>query len=364
MKSIYLFIALGSILLLSGCTKKPGPDFALLQPVQIFTTIHPDKMEGEGGTMVTFKAVLPPEFLVENGGLKVNGDVTEDILFSGIYPLVNVEIAKEGAPITSGFCFISKNEKLNYNPWGYLISDCVVLGTLEEFKRNESSFAISNRDGKTWIASPIDEVPGYVRMIDDTEYDWEKFEDEEDSEYRVAVMREIGKTIPQINAEWRRRLDKFSFFMTENEVKEIKIISGDPYWEAFRDHFLDNIGYNDVRKDDGITLPNGEVRASYFSEPDMEGILSVNPRITPWQKFLSCLRVPLGRMDPTAIAIGTVSSVFEGTIAVFLDSNWRTWVAQGTCQRRDMSELVAYAFKLYQNEHKRRVKLFLQYRGG
>lgn len=335
MKSIYLFIALGSILLLSGCGSKSMPSFALTQPEQGITVTHPDQFEQDGGTIITFTGVLPPRFLVEvDRGVR------------GVWPLVGTSLSDEEAPIVSGFCYSVPSEAFGANPWAIIPMQCAILGNKKEFIEKEYSFALVNKDGGVWIASPIGAVPSYdYTIVDDGTYDFVEFED--DFEYRTELMHEIGKTISVINSVWKNRIENFGFIATADDVQEIHIVDGNPQWEEFREKLLAEMG-------NALRLPDGEVVASYLSEEDMENLLSKNPHITPWQRFLSRIRLPIG--TPEVMAFGAASSMIDGGIAAFFDNTWHACVARGMCQRRDMSEQLAFMFQLYQEEHIKRIK--------
>ncbi len=336
MRTVYLFIviALGSTLLLGGCAQRTTPSFALVQPEQGVTIEHPDQLEVDGGTIVAFTGVLPPRFLVEvDSGVR------------GVWPLIGVSLSSEEASIVSGFCYTVPSQAFSANPWAVIPMQCGILGTKEKFTKGDYVFALVNKDGGVWIASPIGAVPGYdYTIVDDETYDFIKFED--DFEYRTELMREIGKSIYMVNQTWKGRIEGFGFTSTADDVQEIQIAEGNPQWEAFREKLLSEMG-------EALKLPNGEIVASYMSEEDMELLLAKNPMITPWQRFLAHVRVPIG--TPEVMAFGAASSLIDGGIAAFFDNTWNACVARGTCQRRDMSEQLAFMFGLYQQEHIKRL---------
>ena len=330
-----LFLVLAGLLLMNGgCAQRTAPSFALVQPEQGMTVEHPDQFEKDGGTIVTFTGVLPPRFLVEvDKGVR------------GVWPLVGSSITDEEAPIVDGFCYSVPSQAFAKNPWAIIPMQCAILGSKREFTQKDYVFALVNKDGGVWIASPIGAVPTYdYTIVDDQTYDFVKFED--NFEYRAELMREIGKSIPVINETWQKRIEGFGFTSTTDDVQEIEIVEGNPQWEAFREKLLSEMG-------EALELPDGQIVASYMSEEDMETLLSKNPMITPWQRFLAHIRVPIG--TPEVMAFGAASSFIDGGIAAFFDNQWNACVARGTCQRRDMSEQLAFMFELYQREHVKRM---------
>jgi len=330
-----IYFLFGIIVLLSGgCANKIMPDFALTQPAQNMTVTHPDQMEDDGGTIVTFTGVLPPRFLVEvDKGVR------------GVWPLPGVSLINEEAQIISGFCYSVPDEAFQANPWAIVPMQCVILSDKKTLIDEQYAFALANKDGGVWIASPIGQVQGYEHtIVDDQTYDFEKFES--DPKYAIELMQEIGKTVPVINETWKGRVQGFGVKMTADDVQEIAIIEGNPQWEKFREKMLAEMGSE-------LRLPDGEIVASYLSEEDMEQLLRRNPHITSWQRFLSRLRLPIG--TPEMMAFGAATSMIDGGIAAFFDNQWSAYVARGTCQRRDLSEQIALVYQLYQQEHVKRM---------
>jgi hypothetical protein len=325
-----LIICCIGFLFLNGCASRV-PDFALVQPEQGMTVMHPDQLEKNGGTILTYTGILPNRFVSE----------TNETL-AGVWPSVGVSLTDEKAPIISGFCYsVPAMAFGKKNPWAMVVAQCVALGNKSDIVSKQYAFATVNRDGTLWIASPIGIVPGYkYTIVDDRTYNWEKFKDE--PKYRIEIMKEIGKTIPVINETWKKRIEGFGVEMTEDDVQEIAIVDGNPKWEAFRKKMLSDIGYQ-------LKLPDGEIVASYLSEEDMEKLLAKNPMITPWQRFVSRLRLPIG--TPEIMALGAASSMIDGGIASFMNTAWESMTARGVCQRRDFSELLELVLGMYQEEH-------------
>jgi len=335
MKSKHLvYLLLGVVTLLSGCASQKGmPSFALTQPEQGMTVTHPDQMEDDGGTIITFTGVLPPRFLVEvDEGMR------------GVWPLPGISLINKEAPMINGFCYSVPDEAFDKNPWAIMPMQCVILGSKKKLIDEQYAFALANKDGGVWIASPIGDVEGHHTIIDDQTYDFDKFES--DPEYAIELMQEIGKTLPVISEVWEDRVHGFGVDMTADDVQEIAIVDGDLRWEAFREKMLVEMGGE-------LRLPDGEIVASYLSEEEMEQLLRRNPHITSWQKFLSRLRLPIG--TPEMMAFGLASSAIDGGIATFFDDRWNVCVARGTCQRRDLSEQLAFVYQLYQKEHVKRM---------
>ena len=334
MKNIIYAVLAVFVLLSGGCANQKGvPSFALLQPEQSMVVVHPDKMEETGGTIITFTGVLPVRFLVEvDNGVR------------GVWPLPGVSLIDKDAPRINGFCYSVEKYAFDKNPWGIPAPmQCVVLSDKKTLIDGQYAFALANKDGGVWMASPIGNVQGYdYTIVDDKTYDWQKFES--DPEYAIELMQEVGKTLPIINEVWKNRIEGFGVEMTVDDVQEIAVVEGDPQWEAFREKLLAEMS-NELR------LPDGEIVASYLSEEDMEKLLRRNPNITPWQKFLLRLRLPLNIFDPDMILAGLATSAIDGGIAVFFDNVWHACVARGTCQRRDLSEQMALVYQMYQKEH-------------
>ncbi len=335
MNRIYVFLLLVS-LMSGGCAQRSLPSFALAQPEQSNTITHPDKMEKAGGTIVEFVGALPPRFMVE-----------VDYGVRGVWPLVGVSLDNEQAPVIQGSCFSMEEYAFASNPWRIPAPmECFVLGNKKELMDKKYAFVLVNKDGGVWMASPIGSVIGYeYTIIDDNKsngvyYDYRKFED--DREYAISLMKEIGKTIPVIEKAYHKRLASFGVKFVGSAVQEISIKEGDPKWEEFRTRLLDEMN-------SGLELPDGEVVVSYLSQDEMKKLLSRNPRLTPWQRFLSGLQLPLG--TPEVMAIGFASSVINSGIAGFLDDRWNVCTARGMCQRRDMSEQLAFMYHLYQKEY-------------
>ncbi len=332
MKNIIYAVLVVVALLSGGCANQKGaPSFALLQPEQSMVVVHPDKMEEEGGTIVTFTGVLPVRFLVEvDNGVR------------GVWPLPGVSLSDKDAPRINGFCYSVEKYAFNKNPWGIPAPmQCVILSDYKTLVDGQYAFALTNKDGGVWMASPIGEVQGYeYTIVDDETYDWQKFES--DPEYAIELMQEVGKTLPVINEVWKNRIEGFGVEMTVDDVQEIPIAEGNPKWEKFREKLL-------AEMNSELRLPDGEIVASYLSEEDMKNLLRRNPGITLWQKFLSRLRLPIGTLE--VMALGFASSMVDGGIAAFFDTIWNACVARGTCQRRDLSEQMALVYQMYQKEH-------------
>ncbi len=345
---IYAVLAV-FVLLSGGCANQKGaPSFALLQPEQSMMVVHPDKMETKGGTIVTFTGVLPIRFLVE----------VEDGRIRGVWPLPGVSLIDKDAPRINGFCYAVEKYAFDKNPWGIPAPmQCVIPSNYKTLVDGQYVFALTNKDGGVWMVSPIGEVQGYeYTIVDDKTYDWQKFEN--DPEYAIAIMQEIGKPLPVINEVWRKRngvlkkgVEGFDDVAILDDVQEIPIVEGDPAWEEFRERLFSEMNGGFPNTQRGITLPNGEVVASYLSEDEMEELLRRNPNITPWQKFLSRLRLPLAVLDPNMMLAGLATSAIDGGIAAFFDTTWNNaCVARGTCQRRDSSEKLVFLYQKYQEE--------------
>ncbi|MFA5986119.1 MAG: hypothetical protein WC819_02095 [Parcubacteria group bacterium] len=331
MKNITVISICLGFLFLTGCASQM-PNFALTQPEQGMTVMHPDQLEKAGGKIFNFTGVVPSRFLVEM-----------DKSFSGVFPFVGVSLKDENAPMVKGFCYSVPSQAFgDKNPWAMIPAQCVGLGDKDDMLRGEYAFAVTNKDGGVWLASPIGAVPGYeYTIVDEQTYDWAKFEKE--PKYRIELMKQLGKTIPVINDTWKKRIEGFGVVMTTDDVQEIAVVDGDPKWEAFRKKMLSDIGYQ-------LKLPDGEIVASYLSEEDMEKLLAKNPLITPWQKFVSRLRLPLGG-TPGLMGLGALSSMVDGSIASFMDTAWESMTARGMCQRKDFSEQFELLLGMYQKAH-------------
>jgi hypothetical protein len=130
--------------------------------------------------------------------------------------------------------------------------------------------------------------------------------------------------------------------MTADDVQEIAVVDTDPAWQKFRTKMIADIGFE-------LQLPDGEIVASYLSEEDMKVLLAKNPLITPWQRFVSRLHLPIG--TPEIMAFGAATSVIDGSIAAFMDTAWESMTARGVCQRREFSEQFELLLGLYQKAH-------------
>lgn len=350
MKNIVYAVLAVFVLLSGGCANQKGaPSFALLQPEQSMMVVHPDKMEETGGTIVIFTGVLPIRFLVE----------TENGRIRGVWPLIGVSLIDKDAPrINNGFCYSVEQYAFDKNPWGIPAPmQCVILSDKKTLVDGQYAFALANKDGGVWIASPIGEVQGYeYTIVDDKTYDWQKFEN--DPEYAIAIMQEIGKPLSVINEVWRKRnevlkkgLKNSDKVTIKDDVQEIPIVEGNPAWKEFRERLFSEMNGGLSGTQRGITLPNGEVVASYLSKDEMKELLRHNPNITPWQKFLSRLRLPLAVLDPNMMLAGLATSAIDGGISAFFDTTWNNaCVARGTCQRRDSSEKLVFLYQKYQEE--------------
>ena len=336
MKRYCLFIVVVA-LLLSGCARKEAPDFALLQPEMGVAMTHPDKMEedSQGQTLINFPGVLPSRYFVE----------TQDISLRGVWPVIFVSLNDAKAPVKKGFCYTVPEYSLDKNIFGIVPIDCSVLGKRNEFDKKQYSALLPNRDGGVWMASPIGVVAGRVELIDEEYYDWEKFDgtSEESALYRQEIARQIGFTLSEIDEIWAQRINNPDFELTKSAVVEIPIESGNQLWEDYRARMFSAMGMSDV-----TIMPNGDKTLTWMSEEEMRQLLAHNPGLTPWQRFLRRLNIPLG--PPIAMGIGLGSSVLNGGIAALMDSTWDTCTARGVCKRRDLSEQIAYLVNLFQKE--------------
>jgi hypothetical protein len=310
MKNIYLTF-LVCTLFLGGCATQHVADFALEQPEEGVTAIHPDMME-QGSHIVSFTSRLPLEFLVEvKHGVK------------GVWPIVATHMTDEDAPIEDGFCYTVEERSFAKNPWCAVLMKCVISGTREHF--SDYKFALVNKDGGVWITSPAGE-----KMINENQWNIEDFED--DFDHRIEVMNKVGQTLDDINEFWRARASELGISLSA-DVSELIISSHSVRWQNFRKEFIAEMGYE-------LTLPNGEVVVSQISRDEMVNELSHNPRISRWQKFTSRLAIPLG--SPEIMAFGVGSSILNGGIAAMIDSDWEARVARGTGQYRTMAGQIVY----------------------
>lgn len=311
-----------SLLLLGGCAaQQKVPSFALAQPEQGITAVHPDQMEKSGGNLVTFTAVLPPQFLVEvKHGVK------------GVWPLVAGHMYDKNAPIEDGFCYAIESRSLSKNPWGIVPLACAIIGTREHFR--EYNFALVNKDGGVWISAPAG-----GGMLDDRSWNFEDFED--DFDHRTETLKKVGKSLDEIDAFWVDQIGRLGLSL-DHDVKEFSIIEQSHDWQSFRTSFITEMGYQ-------LTLPNGDVVVSSVSRDEMVDILSRNPRITKWQKFMSRLSIPIG--TPEVMAFGTATSILNGGIAALIDDEWQSRVARGSAQFRDSAEQMAFLVEEIQKSH-------------
>lgn len=318
-----IIIVFGALLLmLGGCANQQKvPSFALAQPEQGTSALHPDQMEKSGGTLVTFTAVLPPQFLVEvKHGVK------------GVWPLVAGHMHDKNASIEDGFCYAVESRSLSKNPWGIVPLQCAIIGTHEHFR--DYRFALVNKDGGVWISAPAG-----GGMIDDRSWNFKKFED--DFDHRIATLEKVGKSLDEIDAFWVDQIGQLGLNLG-HDVKEFSIEAQSLEWQEFRTSFITEMGYQ-------LKLPNGDVVVSSVPRDEMVTLLSRNPRITRYQKFMSRLSIPIG--TPEVIAFGTATSILNGGIAAFIDDEWQSRVARGSAQYRDSAEQMAFLFKEIQKSH-------------
>ena len=325
-----LFFAVALLLFLGGCAQQRHvPSFALAQPAEGVTAIHPDEMEKDGGILTQFTAVLPPQFLVEvEHGVK------------GVWPLVAGHMTDSEAKIQDGFCYAVESLSFSNNPWGIVPMQCVIVGGIKDF--DGYKLALVNKDGGVWISSPSG-----GSMLDDRSWNVEDFED--DFDHRREVLDKVGKTLQEINQFW---IDQFLHLgmETDGDVFEIVVGSSDE-WQIFRQSFIAEMGYE-------LTMPDGSVVVSSISRDEMVNRLARNPRITRWQKFLSRLSIPIG--TPEVMAFGAASSVLNGGIAAMIDNEWKVRVARGSGQHRDHAEQMVYLMQQFQksNAENMRYKYF------
>ena len=332
MKKVFLFLIV--VFFLAGCAGKKAPHFARIQPVDGISATHPDEMLKSGGYITTFTAIMPPQFLVEaRYGVK------------GIWPVVADDMSDENAPLIDGFCFAMEDRSFDHNPWGFIILKCVFTGAPRDFSRYK--FALVNKDGGVWMASPIGK-----KIIDDKIYDFQKFES--DFKYRKEILEKVGASLREINVFWQVRASELGMTLAYGDVARIPVNSHSLLWQDFRKEFIAAMGYE-------LTLPNGKHVVSVISRDEMVTTLARNPRITPWQKFLSRLVVPLG--TPEVMAIGAASSVLNGGIAALLDTDWHVRVARGTVQLRETSAQMVYLMHKYEKVHQEMMRYKLKTRG-
>ncbi len=324
---LMILVGIYALLLCSCAGQNGSPSYARLQPEQGVTATHPDVLEKKGGTMISFTAILPPQFLVEvKKGVK------------GVWPLVAGHKSDATAVVEDGFCYAIESRSFNKNPWGIIPLTCTIMGTRKHFE--DYRFAIVNKDGGVWIASPAGGV-----MIDDRHWDFTHFEKK--FEERNKVLDMVGQDLTSIDRFWQDRAWELGSRI-DGDVKEITINAQNPEWKKFRQSFIAEMGYE-------LKLPDGQVVVSQIPRKDMVDMLSENPRVTRWQKFFAGLSIPIG--TPEAMAFGTATSILNSGIAAFINDDMQTRVARGSGLYRDTADQMAFLFAQYQEAHVEMMKL-------
>lgn len=318
--------------LLGGCGAK-APDYARLAAEQSFSVPHPDALEKrEDPHMFTFTGSFPEDYLMEM-----------DESLRGVLPLIGVSLKDDDAPTVEGFCYtLPKLAFGDKNPWAIIPMQCIGMGERAALEKNEYVFAMPNKDGTAFIASPIGSDADHKDyVLDQRSYDWEKFK--KDKNYQKEIMVRVGRSLDDIDDTWQKRVAHQGKKLTKGDVREIIAREGDPMWEEFRKTMLDDMGVS-------LELPDGQLVASYLTEKEMEKKLSKLQMTTPWQRFVSKLRIPI---SPTALPELAVSGG-QGIVAMFFDNAWETMTAQGICKRIEFSKQLKLFYNLYKREFVRR----------
>lgn len=319
-KILVIFAVILAVLGLAGCASmgtKPVPDFAFTSPEKRVSVPHPDQIKQETQTITTFLFVINPKFLVEAKGLK------------GVWPA----LAQVNEGYKEGFAYSLSDlsEKL---PWGVVVGEAVFLGSKKEFE--ESKFVIPNQDGGAWLAAPN----SVILDAEKGEYDCEKFED--NKEYRSQIFQDGGMTLSEIRVFWQkflhaRGIDTAKDFVVVNEIK-----IGSSEWKEFRERLLGEMG-------NGYQMPNGQLRTGFLSREDLQKEVMKNPRMTPWQRFMEALSIPIFP-SPEGMAFGAASSLVRGGIAAWMSTQWNAGTARSNCERRDVAPQLSFMDKFYQRK--------------
>ena len=309
-RKIEILVVLFLAIFLGGCASV-APDFAFKTVEESASANHPDQMQKEVDFVTRFPVVFPPKLLVETAGIG----------FIGTWPVIAVNASDPELKIKSGFAYF----KQGYleTPWKLPLLEAVFYGELEDLRNYY--FLLSNRDGMVWVFSPTGKV--FTRKDG---YDSKKLES--DQNYRAEVFSGLGMNLQEIYAFWLKQ-----GWDCRDNLETIQINSGNPAWVRFEKNLLKSLPYQ-------YQMADGKIIASGFDGKALEEAIKTNPGLSPWQRFLKGLRVPVVP-SPEALGFSAISSILNfGFQELVSDPNIYGNSASATVTRAEMAEQIEFVY--------------------